>query len=287
MSLSPSERIAIISGASAALAVEEWSTIDLTLEEFGLPTKESWSGSSKSYIIKMMQGASDLQLSGLAAHLSLPGSPKGPSTVDPGCWQGGRYRLFISHISKERQYAAKLQTALAARGVSAFVAHKDIEPSAEWQVQIELALASCDGLIALLHDGFDKSKWTDQEVGYVMGRGAFVFSVSLGQVPYGFIGRFQAVPGASRPIVEVADEILRVLKTNKQSAPAIAKALASHFADSDSYQAAKARFELLEDVTFWNDELVDIVTSASKKNSQIYDAWYLPGKVESLLKKWS
>ena len=32
-------------------------------------------------------------------------------------------------------------------------------------MQIETVLATCDALVALLHDKFHASKWTDQEIG--------------------------------------------------------------------------------------------------------------------------
>jgi nucleoside 2-deoxyribosyltransferase len=71
------------------------------------------------------------------------------------------------------------------------VAHSDIEPTAEWQTQIQTALATCDAFIALLHPDFQASDWTDQEVGFSMGRGVPTFAVRLGQVPYSFMGAFK------------------------------------------------------------------------------------------------
>jgi hypothetical protein len=47
-------------------------------------------------------------------------------------------------------------------GVSAFVAHENIEPT-KWQDEIEKALLSMNALAAILMPGFHESKWTDQE----------------------------------------------------------------------------------------------------------------------------
>jgi nucleoside 2-deoxyribosyltransferase len=57
----------------------------------------------------------------------------------------------------------------------------NIEPTKEWQNEIEAALSTCDALVALLHPGFHVSMWTDQEIGYAMGRGIPVYSVGFGQ----------------------------------------------------------------------------------------------------------
>ncbi|HVB34845.1 MAG TPA: toll/interleukin-1 receptor domain-containing protein [Patescibacteria group bacterium] len=78
-------------------------------------------------------------------------------------------------------------------GISAFVAHTDIRPTKEWQEEIAIALASMDAFVALLTEKFHTSEWTDQEVGYALGRGVPLIAVKLGEDPYGFIGKFQAL----------------------------------------------------------------------------------------------
>jgi nucleoside 2-deoxyribosyltransferase len=127
------------------------------------------------------------------------------------------FRLFVSHLATHRVFAADLQTALLDFGISGFVAHNDIEPTQEWQTQIETALATCDALIALLHSDFHASNWTDQEIGFAMGRGAPTFAVRLGQVPYGFISRFQAFNGDNKAAVALAREIFDAFRRNKQT----------------------------------------------------------------------
>lgn len=51
------------------------------------------------------------------------------------------FRLFMSHLSAEKIFAAQPQEALLKHGISAFVAHNYIEPTLEWQTQIETPLA--------------------------------------------------------------------------------------------------------------------------------------------------
>lgn len=95
---------------------------------------------------------------------------------DPGC-----LRLFLSHVSKYKERVVVLKRDLLTYRVSAFVAHEDIEPSLEWQNEIELALRSTHALAALLTPDFKTSNWTDQEIGIALGKGAVVIPVRLGR----------------------------------------------------------------------------------------------------------
>ena len=50
-----------------------------------------------------------------------------------------------------------------------------------------------DGFAALMTKNFHDSNWTDQEIGFALGRGVMVIAVNLGRNPYGFIGDMQAL----------------------------------------------------------------------------------------------
>jgi hypothetical protein len=108
-------------------------------------------------------------------------------------WSDNGYRVFLSHKTEVKNETAKLQERLKLFGVSCFVAHNDIEPTTQWQDEIENALASMDSFVALLTDKFHDSNWTDQEVGYAFARGVPIVAVRLGRDPYGFIGKFQGL----------------------------------------------------------------------------------------------
>jgi hypothetical protein len=75
-------------------------------------------------------------------------------------------RVFLSHISKHKKSVSDLKDSLLDFGITAFVAHEDIEPSLEWQKQIEFALQTMHVFIPLLTPDFHSSFWTDQEVGF-------------------------------------------------------------------------------------------------------------------------
>lgn len=108
-------------------------------------------------------------------------------------WGAEGFRLFLSHKTEVKREAAALKEELKVFGVSAFVAHEDIHPTRAWQSEIESALHSMDGFVAIMTEGFHDSLWTDQEVGFALARGVPVVALRMGKDPYGFLGKFQAL----------------------------------------------------------------------------------------------
>ncbi len=197
------------------------------------------------------------------------------------------FRLFISHLSAEKVLAAQVQEALLQYGISGFVAHNDIEPTLEWQTQIETALATCDSLVALLHPTFHNSNWTDQEIGFAMGRGLPVFAIRFGQDPYGFIGRFQGFTGGGKTAEAIARELFDAYRKNKQSQKRMAEALMNLFEDSGSFASAKARIGYLEELDVWDSSFIPRLEAVPDANSQVSGSWGVSERVEKLAKKWA
>lgn len=110
-------------------------------------------------------------------------------------WPVGTMRIFMSHLATRKAEVHELAELLRAIGLSCFVAHDQIRPSRSWQLEIERALRSCDLLVAYVSPGFSESDWTDQEVGWALGRDLVVIPISVdGEMPKGFLGTYQAVP---------------------------------------------------------------------------------------------
>lgn len=285
MALTASQRVTVIKEVSRRLSAEEWPFIDLTLKQFGLPWSDDWQGSRDAYLLQMIGEASDDGLLALAQHVGY--EPEAARVgVDPPFWRKDHLRLFLSHLAAHRAYAADLQEALLPYGISAFVAHNDIEPTAEWQTEIETALATCDALVALLHPSFHASNWTDQEIGFAMGRGLPVFSVRYGQDPYGFIGRLQAFNGNRKKASDLARELFDVLRAHKQTQRRMASVLIALFEASGSFATAKERLSYLEELETWDPSFSKRLKTAVDANSQVSGAWGVPDGVERLVKAW-
>lgn len=287
MPFSASKRINLLKEISARLQVEEWPLIDLTLSQFSLPTTDEWQRGNKSdYVIEMAKGAIDDVLIELAQHVGFLFEEVPKPGIDPPFWRKRMFRLFISHLSLEKALAAQLQQALLAFGISGFVAHNDIEPTLEWQSQIETALSTADSLVALLHPAFHASSWTDQEIGFAMGRGLPVFAVRFNQDPYGFIGRFQGFVGGGKTPEALARELFDAYRKNKQSKKRMGEVLLNFFEDSSSFIAAKERIGYLEQLEVWDLSFVARLKAAAEANSQISGSWDVPARVQALARKW-
>lgn len=271
---------------SKRLSAEDWPLIDVTLRQFSLPWSDDWRGEKDAYILKMTEKAADESLVDLALHVGYHFEVT-PAGIDPPFWRQGMLRVFLSHLATHRVFAARLQAALLNLSISAFVAHSDIEPTRDWQTQIETALSTCDALVALLHPNFHQSNWTDQEIGFAMGRGVPVFSVRFGQDPYGFIGRFQAFAGDDELASELAQELFAAYRKHKQTQRRMAEALVARFVESESFASAKLGVGYLEELEYWDRSFSKRLESAAESNSQIGGAWGVPERVNALIKKWS
>jgi nucleoside 2-deoxyribosyltransferase len=286
MPLSRSQRIQLIREISTRLSGEDYSLIDVTLKQFTLPWSDEWSGSKEGYVLRMVESADDATLTELAQHVGFHVRDTS-QRVDPAFWRTGMFRVFLSHLAVQKEAAGKLQEACLEFGMSCFVAHSDIEPTQEWQTQIETALATSDALVALLHPDFHASNWTDQEIGYAMGRGIPVYSVRLGQDPYGFIGRFQAFAGKGKSSSTLASELFDSFRKNKQTQDRIGTVLVTLFEESGSFAQARVRIGYLEQLTTWDPSHTNRIRAALKANSQISGSWGVPERVKALTKKWA
>jgi hypothetical protein len=207
-----------------------------------------------------------------------------PTTVDvPAFWKQGTLRLFLSHVSTVKKDASALAGNLLSYGVSGFVAHEDIEPTKEWEDEIRLALSTCDALVCLLTNDFNQSKWTDQEVGFAIGRGILVIPIRMGLDPYGFMARYQGYAAFDKPSHVIAEVLVGILAKHPSTRGRTAEALVHSFEKSESYADAKANAKRLSLVDAWSSDLAQRVRRALKENDQVADAYGVPELIGRLL----
>lgn len=289
MKLSKSQRVTVIQDIAARLNEDDWTNIDLILKQFSFPTSDQWSGDKKSYIVEMIGDAKDVDLIELAEHFGMQpgnGQASGNPPPDPPYWEEGKLKVFLSHLTAEREQAANIQKAMSRYGISAFVAHNDIQPTVEWQIEIETALSTCDLLVALIHPKFVESHWCDQEIGYALGRGIPVFTVRCGADPYGFVSRFQGFNGNGKTPIEIAAELFEASIKHKKLQEKMASLLIDLFVNSGSFAAAKSRASYLDQLTVWDDSYSSRLRKAVKTNDQINGSWGVPEQINRLIAKW-
>ena len=206
-----------------------------------------------------------------------------PTAADQSrIWEADALRLFLSHISAHKEAATKLKEALALYGISAFVAHEDIEPNLDWQNEIELALGSMHALCAMLTPGFHQSNWTDQEIGFALGRNIPVVSIRLGQDPYGFIGRNQALRGNLAVLYPVAVSIADVLLREARTKVAMRDALVGALERAKSFASAKQIATMLTSVDGFSHAQRSRLTTAMRDNSQVRESWGVPEMIKKI-----
>jgi hypothetical protein len=194
-------------------------------------------------------------------------------------WPPDRFRLFLSHVAKHKVAVSKLKDELGLLGVSAFVAHEDIEPSREWRTEIELGLKSMNALAALVTDDFHASSWTDQEIGWALGRGVLVVPVRLGADPYGFAGTIQGVTGTLDQPKALAAQLVEALLLNPRTHHEMRWALALAFRDAPSYVAAQSLRKLIVNITDFTDGEKVVLRTACANNGNVRNAHNVPDAI--------
>jgi hypothetical protein len=177
-------------------------------------------GSKRVFAKEALKTAPDDTLLRIAEELGLKiHHSQGASLALPHIWSDtSQFRIFISHISKDKDKATRLKECLGPYGISGFVAHEDIHPTSEWQLEVERALHAMDAFIAIHTKGFKESIWTQQEIGFALGRGVKIISFEMGEDPPGFISKHQALPRRRRRAEEIAREIDSLLSGDELTA---------------------------------------------------------------------
>jgi hypothetical protein len=195
-----------------------------------------------------------------------------PQVATTRIWGHSGFRVFLSHKSEVKRETAALKDELRLFGISCFVAHEDIHATLAWQDEIENALASMDGFVALMTEKFHDSNWTDQEVGYAVARGVPIIAVRLGKDPYGFIGKFQ---GLSCDWSTATVEIAKILIKNEQMIGAYIAALRA----CRNFDSGNRLAMLLPSITKLSESQIDTLVATYNENDQLRGSHGFSGAV--------
>lgn len=209
-----------------------------------------------------------------------PGSFQTASDLDSAqhIWGDRGFRLFISHKAEIKEKAYELRNCLKVFGVSGFVAHEDIDPSEEWQKEIEKALGTMDGLVALLTKDFHESEWTDQEVGYALGRKVPIVPLGLERNPYGFFGKYQSLPvsveGSEINWKIIAVEIVKVL-INKSDR--MFEAYIEKLKECDSWDKGNALAKIFPGIRRLTPKQIGVLADVYNENGELQGSFGFNG----------
>ena len=175
--------------------------------------------------------------------------------------------LFISHKSAHEESAKELANAVVEKFpfIETFVAGDNITPNSKWEDEILKALEKMDCLLLYLTSDFHGSYWTNQEVGYALGRkDAKIISYSVdGTSPVGFSGKWQAVrKGQSQLFQTIEREFSGHCAFRKNALDNFARA------KKGSFQGSKEALIDLVDMEFQDDEIDVIVENVRDKATE-------------------
>lgn len=275
--MKPVEKLRLIADIGKELQSRmTFSEIASYFQLYGIPTDHQPSYNSKNvYVKEILPQVSDEIVIEIANELEITHDFQSKLPVfkdnSTSFWKAGHFRLFISHLSSFKATIGILKNALEKYGISGFVAHEDIEPTKEWQEEIEKGLFSMDALCAVLMPGFKDSNWTDQEVGVAVGRGVLVIPIRKGLDPYGFIGKYQGFQSSGKNIEEVAEGVFKILAKNPKTRTIILNHLIDLFLLSNTQKEALERIRSIKKISDIPSERVHHLRKQITENKNLKD----------------
>jgi len=150
-----------------------------------------------------------------------------------------------------------------------------IEPSREWEDEIESALGTADAIAALLTPEFVRSSWCDQEIGYCLARGIPVVPLLHGSMPHGFIGKFQGLRSEGQTVWSIALSLFKILATHEGLREKMVWPIIQRYVNSPNFDGTREAFELLKTIPSerWTQDMIRAVEEEALQNKQVAEAF--------------
>jgi hypothetical protein len=281
--MKPGLRVDLIRRLSTAMAEWPYHDIALVFKNFDIPLPDYWSGETTVSLLTWLSDAKDESLIILDEYLH---SPQNGQNEETPVWTPTLFRLFLSHSTADKVFVAELKTALSDYGIDGFVAHVDIMPSAEWLQSIIGALDTCDALAAILTKEFPTSNWCEQEVGYCIGMHKLIVPLDRGHLPYGFMGRFQALRCGNESATDCARKVFDILIANPQTSSKMSEAIIANLGASGSFAQARNNLSLVRKIANWTPDLLRKLDDCLE-NSQVSGSFNVPEGIRSIINQHS
>jgi TIR domain len=251
-----------------------YSDIDVYLTAYGVDCKDYRPSTNSKwvYVKELLANADENLLIQIADDLEIDHNFSRAAPKEATVWKAGQFKLFLSHLASFKVQTARLQQVLRKYAISSFVAHEDIEPSKEWQIEIEAALHTMDAMAVLLMPGFKESNWCDQEVGVAVGRDVLIIPVRKGLDPYGFIGKYQGIQAVNKSVAEVAKEIFEVIIKSPKTRGKIIGSLANTISQSTHDEDATEKVLLLQSISDIPKEILENMKTTIAENNVLINS---------------
>jgi hypothetical protein len=201
-------------------------------------------------------------------------SPIIPQSSLDKLWKPDHIKLFISHRDTHKAKASELGEYLNGCGVSSFIAHHSIEPLEKWKKTILDALKTMDVMLVFITDGFFESCWTNQEIGFALGRETPIISLKLNKdAPEGFIQDTQAL-AVSEITNETAETIYELLIKKLKQPEKIKDARIAAFINSANFNESIDNFKKVKKLETIDDADIEKIIKGFEDNTQLHNCSY-------------
>lgn len=288
----PIEKVKMIDKISLYLDENfTYSQIDTFLMDFGIDYRQYEEHinpqNKKDYAEELLKFQNSEIISKIALDLDINVSSVRNSTELATFWEQGYFKLFISHLAIHKKTASALQKMLLTYGISGFVAHEDIDPSKEWQKEIEKALHTMDALSAILTKGFKESNWCDQEVGFAVGKDVLIIPIKKEIDPYGFIGKFQAIKGYETTVGEVSKLVFETIIKHSKTRNHMLIVFINLIANSTHIDTVLKQLKILSEIRDIPVEILEQMVEQIQKNSVLTKSKIFMKELQLLLDSYN
>ncbi|MBI3824186.1 MAG: toll/interleukin-1 receptor domain-containing protein [Planctomycetes bacterium] len=81
-----------------------------------------------------------------------------------------RINCFISHSSKDWEFAERIEKMLGDHGIEAYLSFDEIVPGRAWRAEVGAALERCQWILLILSADARKSEFVLEEIGYALSK---------------------------------------------------------------------------------------------------------------------
>ncbi|MDD2949967.1 MAG: toll/interleukin-1 receptor domain-containing protein [Sulfuricurvum sp.] len=263
--------------------------IAIYLGAYGVKTKDIQPSSNSKwvYVKELLADCDESLISSIADELELNHNFSSNVPKEATFWKSGHFKLFLSHLASFKSNTAKLQQVLKKYAITSFVAHEDIQPTKEWQIEIESALHTMDAMVAILMDGFKESNWCDQEVGFAVGKNVLIIPVRKGLDPYGFIGKYQGIQANGKNVGQVAEEIFQTIVKSTKTRGKMLNSLANAITQSIEVGEATEKVFLLQSVQNIPLEILENIKKSATENTILINSQIFVNALNELFSEYS
>ena len=134
-------------------------------------------------------------------------------------------------------------------------------------------------MLVFITEEFFDSYWTNQEIGFALGRGTPILSLAAKCAPCGFIADTQALPGDIDDPASAADGMYKILDLKKFGhGERIKKATLNAFISASSFEQAKNRFDKLKAIPSITEGDIQQIINAFAENESLYKCFHLTNR---------